>query len=54
MSRVDIPVNAKTYDWLPLDATGATLADGLYDLEVENYKDGAQISTTEVELYGKI
>lgn len=54
VSRVDIPVNAKTYDWLPLDATGATLADGLYDLEVENYKDGAQISTTEVELYGKI
>ena len=54
VSRVDIPINAKSYDWVPLDATGGPLADGLYELEVENYKDGAQIATTEVELYGRI
>ena len=54
VSRVDIPVNAKSYDWTPMDATGAVLPDGLYTLTIENYQDGAQTSTTGVELYARI
>lgn len=54
VSRVDIPVNAKSYDWTPLDATGAVLPDGLYTLTIENYQDGAQTSITGVELYARI
>lgn len=54
VARVDLPVDAKTYDWQPLDATGAPLPDGAYDLSIENYADGAQTSVTGVELYGRV
>lgn len=54
VSRVDIPVNAMEYEWVPTDATGAALPNGAYTLSLENSADGAQIDTTGVELYGRI
>ena len=54
VARVDLPVDAKSYEWEPLDATGAPLPDGTYDLSVENYAEGKKLSETGVELYARV
>lgn len=54
VARVDIPVGSTSYEWEPLDATGAPLPDGTYDLTVENYADGESLATTGVELYARV
>lgn len=54
VNRIELPVDAESYDWTPSDMTGGPLPDGLYDLTVENYRDGTQLDTTAVQLYGQI
>lgn len=54
VNRIELPVDAESYDWTPSDMTGGPLPDGLYDLTVENYRDGMQLDTTAVQLYGQI
>lgn len=54
VARVDLPLDAKSYEWVPLDATGAPLPDGSYNLAVENHADGAESVVTGVELYARV
>lgn len=54
VNRIDLPVDIESYEWTPSDMAGGALPDGLYDLTIENYRDGAQLDTTAVQLYGQI
>jgi flagellar basal-body rod modification protein FlgD len=54
VNRVDLPPDAESFEWEPADMAGGALPDGLYDLSVENYRDGERLETTTVELYGQI
>lgn len=54
VARVDLPLDATSYDWVPVDATGAALPDGAYSLSVENHADGAESVVTGVELYARV
>ena len=54
VARVDLPLDASSYDWVPVDATGAPLPDGAYTLSVENHADGAESVVTGVELYARV
>lgn len=54
VARVDLPLDASSYDWVPVDATGTPLPDGAYTLSVENHADGAESVVTGVELYARV
>lgn len=54
VSREDIPVSAEAYEWMPLDATGAPLATGTYELSVESYFEDDLLLSDVVEHYAPI
>ncbi|MBL8562742.1 MAG: flagellar hook assembly protein FlgD [Gemmobacter sp.] len=54
VARVDLPLDATSYEWEPLDAAGEPLPDGTYDLSVENSAEGEETVVTGVELYARV
>lgn len=54
VSREELPISAENYEWQPVDATGAPLASGLYDLSVESYYRDTLLIADSVEHYARI
>lgn len=54
VSREELPVSADNFDWDPVDATGAPLTSGLYDLSVESYYRDTLLVADAVEHYARI
>lgn len=55
MTREDLPLGGGPYQWLGGDVGGNPLSKGLYNLSVENYRDGKQLGEpAEVEAYAQI
>lgn len=54
VSREELPISAENYEWEPLDATGAPLPRGLYDLTIESYYRDTLLVTDSVEHYARI
>lgn len=54
VNRIDLPVETTEYEWSPQDLLGDPLPDGIYSLEVENYRGETQDQSGAVELYGRV
>lgn len=54
VARQDIPVSTADYDWTPLDADGAPLPPGIYNLSLESYEGDMLLGATEIEHYGVV
>lgn len=54
VAREGIPVSDAAVDWLPVDATGAPLARGVYAVRLESYAGEQLLATAEVEAYARI
>lgn len=54
VSREDIPVIAKEYDWLGGDAVGNPLPTGQYTLTLESYSGETLLRTDPVQSYSRI
>ncbi|MEF3048097.1 flagellar hook capping FlgD N-terminal domain-containing protein [Pseudotabrizicola sp. L79] len=54
VSREEMPVSADAYEWIPLDATGAPLPQGLYTITAESYYGDSLLMTNDVEHYARI
>ena len=54
MSRQAVPVSAEPFDWTGRAADGTALPPGRYSFSLESAANGEIISTTPVEVYGRI
>jgi flagellar basal-body rod modification protein FlgD len=55
VSREDVPINGKPYQWLGASASGDPLVSGIYSLSLESYNGENQIGdASAVESYAKI
>jgi flagellar basal-body rod modification protein FlgD len=54
VSREDIPVTARQYDWLGGDATGSPLPAGPYTLTLESYSGDTLLRSDPVQSYARI
>lgn len=51
VARQEIPVSSADYTFVPQDAEGAPLPEGVYNFTLESYSDGVLLGATEVEHY---
>jgi flagellar basal-body rod modification protein FlgD len=54
VSRTELPLGSKDYEWQGRDSNGETLPKGVYTLKLESWQGDKVIDTSDVEYYGNI
>lgn len=54
VAREELPVSAENHEWAPVDATGAPLPEGRYELSLESYYQDSLLVASPIDHYARI
>lgn len=54
VQKLNIPATNEPLQWMGVDSAGSVLPSGHYAFEVESYKDGNLLQTTDIEAYSRV